>query len=255
MIAPRRVLCTLRLAVGGVIFSADVTPLAAQTPSATVVGPVARIVIEPARITTQTGHATPFTVTAYDAAGRVIAGFVPRIQGGGRNVTVVENSLVARQAGTFELAVTGIGGNGQQVSVTLPVVATWPPLARLEIVPAQEKVFTSTTVATRLRGWHADSSERRGITAAWSSSNSTVATVDHFGNVTGVRTGTVTIVADADRIRATRTFTVTTNPVARLLIMVSEDQLRTGDVIHLTASATTRGGAVVADAPVTWTYT
>lgn len=43
--------------------------------------PVARITVEPAQITTQAGKAASFKVTAYDAAGAVIANPGLRIQG------------------------------------------------------------------------------------------------------------------------------------------------------------------------------
>ena len=216
--------------------------------------PVARIVVDPAQITTMAGKATSFKVTAFDAAGAVIAGFVPRVQGGGRNITVGENTLTARQAGAFEIIVTGAGANNQTVSVTVPVQVSWPALARMEIVPAEGKLYSNTTLANRLRGWHADSSERMGVMANWKSSNAAVATVDRFGNVTGVKAGSATITAETDGVKTTHTYAVAANMVSKLEITVKEDQIRTGDVIHLTANAKKADGAVVGDAPVTWSY-
>lgn len=225
---------------------------AAQQPAET---PVARLVVEPAQVTVEAGKPAPIKLTAYAANGSVIANAAVRWQGGGRNVTVTETSITGRQAGNFELTAVAAGANGQQVTVVLPVTVKWPALARLEIVPAEGRLYTNTTLANRLRGWHADSSERGGINGNWRSSNAAVATVDRFGNVTGVRAGSATISAELDGVRATRTFTVAANPVARLEITVKEDQFRTGDVVHLTATARSAAGATVADAPVTWTYT
>lgn len=216
---------------------------------------VSRIVVEPSSVVLEAGKTVPIKFTGYDAAGQVIPNFAPRVQGGGRNVTVTENTITARSAGNFELTASAAGANNQVVTVVFPVRVTWPALARLEIVPAEGRLYANTTLATRLRGWHADSSERAGVSATWRSSNAAVATVDRFGNITGVRAGSATISAEVDGVRATRTFTVAANPVARLDITVKEDQIRTGDVIHLTATARRADGTAVTDAPVTWTYT
>lgn len=179
-------------------------------------------------------------------------GYVSR---GGRNITVGEGTLTARAAGSFEMTVAGPGANNQMVTVVVPVNVTWPALARLEIVPAEGKLYANTTLQNRLRGWHADSSERGSVSATWKSSNAAVATVDRFGNVGGIKAGAVTITAETDGVKATRTYLVATNPVSKLEITVKDDQIRTGDVIHLTANAKKADGGIVGDAPVTWTYT
>jgi hypothetical protein len=215
-----------------------------------------RLVAEPASLTVETGKATRLPkITAYDASGRAISNATLQFRGSGRAMQVTDSTVTLRNAGTFELTVGTPGANNQLVSVTIPVVAKWPALAKLEIVPMEGRLYTNTTLQNRLRGWHADSSERGGITGTWRSSNAAVATVDRFGNVSGVRAGTATITAEVDGVRSTRTFTVTANPVARLEITLKEDQFRTGDVVHLTAAARTSSGAAVSDAPVTWTYT
>ena len=225
----------------------------AQTPAPAPV--VARITVEPASITAEAGKTVPVKFTGYDAAGRVIPGFAPRVQGGGRSVTVTETSLTPRVAGNFELTASAPGANNQTISVTIPLRVTWPALARLEIVPAPGRLYTNTTLANRLRAWHGDSSERGGVSGNWRTSNAAVATVDRFGNVSGLRAGSVTITAELDGARTTRTYTVAANPVSKLEITVKDDQIRTGDVIHLTANAKKADGSNVADAPVTWTYT
>ena len=92
------------------------------------------------------------------------------------------------------------------------------------------------------------------VTANWKSSNAAIATVDRFGNVTGVKAGSAAITAETDGVKTTRTFAVAANLVSKLEITIKEDEIRTGDVIHLTANAKTSAGATVGDAPVTWAY-
>ncbi|MDA1082615.1 MAG: Ig-like domain-containing protein [Gemmatimonadetes bacterium] len=254
MIVARGMRFVTQLTAIGALVVVAANPVAAQNPPPAP-PPVARIVAEPASIVIEAGKSTSIKFTAYDAAGNAIAGFAPRVRGGGPNIRVTENAITALAAGNFELTATGQGVGNEPVTVSIPVRVTWPALARLEIVTAEGRLYANTTLATRLRGWHADSSERAGVSATWRSSNTAVATVDRFGNVSGLRAGAATISAEADGVRTDLTFTVGANPVARLEITFTEDQLRTGDVIHLTANAKRADGSVVSDAPVTWTYT
>jgi hypothetical protein len=251
IVAPGMRSVTRAIRAGAIVAALAVLPAAAFAQTAAV-----RLVASPAQLTVETGKATPLPkITAYDAAGAAIAGFVPQFRGAGRAMQVTDESITLRNAGQFELTAMAAGANNQVVTLVIPVVAKWPPLSRLEIVPAEGRLYTNTTLSNRLRGWHADSSERSGVSGTWRSSNATVATVDRFGNVTGLRAGTATISAEVDGVRATRAFTIATNPIARLEITVKDDQFRTGDVVRLTANARKADGSIVADAPVTWTYT
>ncbi|HSA55048.1 MAG TPA: hypothetical protein VLE53_05055, partial [Gemmatimonadaceae bacterium] len=69
------------------------------------------------------------------------------------------------------------------------------------------------------------------------------------------RAGAVTITAEADGVRGEARYTVVPNPVTSLEIGVAETSIRTGDVIHLEATAKRADGTPVPDAPVTWSYT
>jgi hypothetical protein len=251
MIVAQRLRSVTRGISAGVISLVIAGPAFAQGNPAAV-----RLVAEPAALTVETGKPARLPkITAYNASGAPIANATLQFRGAGRAMQVTDSTVTARNAGNFEITVATPGANNQVVSLTIPVLAKWPALAKLEIVPMEGRLYTNTTLQNRLRGWHADSSERAGVSGTWRSSNASVASVDRFGNVTGVRAGTATITADVDGVRTTRTFTVATNPVARLEITLKDDQFRTGDVIHLTARARTASGGVVADAPVTWTYT
>ena len=90
---------------------------------------------------------------------------------------------------------------------------------------------------------------------SWSSSDPSVATVDRFGYVTATGTGAVTIQADVEGVAGSAAYDVAPFPAASLEITGLADEVRTGDVQHLTAVARAASGGVVADVPVTWTHT
>ncbi|HVT38231.1 MAG TPA: Ig-like domain-containing protein [Gemmatimonadaceae bacterium] len=203
------------------------------------------------------GETIPVKITAYDAQGAVIPNAVLFVQGGPRQaVTWADGKMKATQAGSFSAVAMAFGGSGNPpVTLEIPVSVTWPPLARVEVMPDSGTLYVGVTLGERVRGFHADSSERKGVTATWKSSNPSVATVNRFGDVTAVAPGAVTITVEAEGKTAQRRYTVAANPVSSIDIGIAETSLKTGDVVHLKATAKRSNGTPVADAPITWSYT
>lgn len=81
-------------------------------------------------------------------------------------------------------------------------------------------------------------------TVSWSSSDSSVATVDSDGNVTAVGEGSCTITASCGSKSATCSVTVT-NPMTGLSVSPSSDSVDVGDTTGLTATATYKDGSTV----------
>jgi hypothetical protein len=226
------------------------TGVSAQQPA------VAKLVATPASLTLQTGQTTPLTVTAYDAAGAVIPDANVRVTAPRRSASYADGKLTAISVGRFDVTATSVAvPPNAPVSITIPVTVTWAPLKRMQIIADQPRLHTGVTVVHKARGWHEDSTERVAFNPTWRSSNPAVARVDRFGNVTGVRAGTVTISAEAEDVRATKQYTVTTNPVASIELGVAETAIRTGDVIPLQATARRANGTPVPDVEITWSYT
>lgn len=234
-------------------------PLAAQqrpaAPAPPAMPAVARLVAEPASVALKAGETVPLKVTAYDADGKVVEGAFVRVVGPRRSFMWSEGKLAAFTAGTFKAVAQAMGAGGTPVTLDIPVVVSWPPLASLAIKAPEGPLYAKSAVALAAAGAHADGSERKGLQPTWSSSNAAVATVDRFGTVTPHRPGSVTITASAEGVKATKAFTVTPNPVASIEIAIKETQIRTGDVVHLDAVAKRADGRPVKDAPIVWTYT
>ena len=220
---------------------------------------IARLVAEPATLTLRAGETRPLAVTAYDAAGRAIADPQLRVSGPRSALYVADGQVKGLTAGKFEVVVTPAANRldpgATPLSLTVPVTVTWPAIAKVELTPEPGRLYTGVTLAHRARVLHADGSERRNAPLTWRSSNPAVATVDRFGNVTALKPGPVTITAEAEGVKGRVTHTAAANPVTRLAIELAENTVRTGDVVHLKATAHRAGGGVVKDVPVTWSYT
>ncbi|MGE0441582.1 MAG: Ig-like domain-containing protein [Gemmatimonadales bacterium] len=229
----------------GMTFAAA-APAAAQT--------VARLVADPAAVTLRAGDSTRMAIRALDANGRELTDAVVRVFGARRAVAWSEGWVRAFQAGSHTLTATAQGANGAPVQLEIPVTITWPPIARLEIVAGEGRLYPGVTLGHTVRAAHADGSLRPGVEPTWRSSNPRVASVDRFGNVRGLTPGAVQITAEVDGVRSSASYTVPPNPVTALEISIPDTTLRTGDVLHLQATARNSSGRPVADAPVTWSY-
>jgi hypothetical protein len=215
---------------------------------------IAKLVAEPNKILMKAGETSPLKVTAFDAQGNVISDVMLRVMGPRQAFTWDNGELHATKAGTFTAIAMAFSAKGQ-VTLDIPVTVTWPALRDLTIIPESGRLYADVTLGQSLQGHLPDSTVRTDISAVWRSSNPSVATVDRFGNVTGVKAGTVTITAEAEGKRAEMKYTVAGNPVRKLEIGITGDAIRTGDVVHLVATARRADGSVVTDAPITWSYT
>jgi uncharacterized protein YjdB len=242
-------------AFGAIVLLA--TPVAAQqTPQQASMPAVARLTIQPDSLVLKAGDTVTIKVTAYDANGNVVSDPSLRIVGPRRALAVSRSGQIKAIApGRHQLVASSLAsGSGTTVTASIPVIVGWPALSRLEIAPAPGRLYAGVTLAHTVKGINPDNSERRGLAAIWRSSDPSVATVDRFGFVTAHKPGAVTISATAEGRTANKQYVIAANPVARIDIGIRETHLRTGDVVHLVATARRANGTPIADAPIRWSY-
>jgi hypothetical protein len=215
---------------------------------------VTRLVAEPASLSMRAGEELPFRVVAYDASGNVVPDAAVRVGGPRRSLFFGDGVVRAFEAGDYTAVATWSDPGATAVTLEIPVSVTWPALARVEIAAEPGRLYTDVMLAHRAHAFHADGSERPSVPTLWSSSEPSVASVDRFGNVTAHRPGRVEIVARVEGVEARQSYQVEANPVASIEIDIPRDQLLTGDVIHLNATALAADGTPVPDAPITWSY-
>ncbi len=248
------------LKTGAALAATTILYLATAAPSARAQAQpvVTRLVAEPASVTMKAGESVSLKVTAYDQQGKVVPDALVRVAGVWNALTydIETQKLKALKAGEFEVSASVFGSGSGDASLAIPVRVAWPALSSIAVAATEPgRLYTNVTIAHRARGFHPDSSERVGLVATWKSSAPAVATVDRFGNVSGQRPGRVTISAEADGVTGRIEYTVVANPVSRIELGITSTSIRTGDAIHLVATARRADGAPVPDAPITWSYT
>jgi hypothetical protein len=217
---------------------------------------VARLVAEPATLTLKAGESAQIRVIAYDASGNELRAARIRLSGPRAALAVGQGQVKALRAGRYEVVASAATTRGDQpVLVRIPVTVTWPAITRVAITAEPGRLYTGVTLAHDARAYHADSSERRDALITWRTSDAGVASVDRYGYVTAHKPGPVTITAESEGVRSAVRYTVAPNPVSALSIDVAENTVRSGDVLHLKATAKRANGAAVPDVPITWSYT
>ena len=239
-----------------VVFALLSVVLAPDAASAQDASRVARLVPSSERVVVPLGERTPFSVRAVDAAGATVD--VPlRVVGPRNSVRVGEGFVEGLAQGAFEIVATLVVGAGSGVtplSVTVPVVVEWPAVTAVEVSPTHDALFAGTTIQHEVRALHADGSHRPDPAVAWSSSTPSVATVDGFGNVTGVSAGRATITAAFEGRSTTLSYEVRALPDISLELDGGPTEARTGDVIRFDAVVRDASGTVRNDIPVSWSH-
>ena len=111
-----------------------------------------------------------------------------------------------------------------------------------QVSAAPGRLYTGVSIPHSAKGKHADGTERKGFIATWRSSDASVARVDRFGNVSAFKPGNVTITAGSEGVRGEKRYAVVANPVTALDLDIKEGSVRTGDVVHLNATAKRSNG-------------
>ena len=204
----------------------------------------ARLVPSQTQLAMEAGKTVALKVSALDSAGKPID-VLMFVSGPRSALAVTDTSVTGLKAGNYNVVATVFTGRRDAnapppLSITIPVKVTWPALSRVTISPEPGRIFAGVTLAHAVKATHADGSVRPQPAVRWASSNSAVATVDRFGNVTAVKPGTATISATVDGTKGELAYTIPASPVASLDVQVSQADVRTGDVIRVAAVAKDR---------------
>ncbi|HZS58647.1 MAG TPA: Ig-like domain-containing protein [Gemmatimonadaceae bacterium] len=240
------------IALGKVTIDASTSGVSPKHPAQITVVPVpvASIVVAPGTITLRVGTSSQLTDTTKDAGGHALTGRTVTWSISDTSIAGIDQSgfVVARKPGTA--TVTATFG---KVTGTATVTVTLVPVSTVGLSPASPSVIVGQT--TQLSATTKDSAGNvlTGRTITWFSRDSTIATIDPTGTVTGVRVGSVTIGATAGGVTATTTLVVQAVPVNTVVMSPASSNLLVGQTQTLTAEVTDNAGHRVPGATVTFT--
>ncbi|HVH69064.1 MAG TPA: Ig-like domain-containing protein [Gemmatimonadales bacterium] len=126
------------------------------------------------------------------------------------------------------------------------------PVASVTVTPATATVAVGATVQLTATPKDANGNPLTGRAVTWSSSNTSVATVDGNGLVTGVTAGSATITATSEGQSGSAGITVSTVPVASVTVTPATANLQPGQTVQLTATPKDASGNPLTGRAVTW---
>ncbi len=237
--------------VGTATIDASASGVSPKVPARIVVvaTPVASIAIAPQSVTLRIGGAFQFTDTTKDGSGHVLTGRPVTWTSSDTVVAPVDQAglVLAKAAGTANITVSS-----GSVSAVAVVTISKVPVAKIVIAPTSPTVLIGDK--TQLTATTQDSAGDvlSGRAVAWSSSDTTTATIDQAGTVTGKKAGSVTITASSEGISATVALTVQPVPTNAVTISPQSSNLTVGQTETLTAEVTDASGHPVTNATVTF---
>ena len=222
------------------------------TATLTVEQQVAAVAVSPDSSVLVVGETLPLEAAIMDANGHAIQGAQVAWASADTTVATVDESGQVTAAGLGRTTITAVSDE----VVAEVAIAVLPTPVSMAIAPqAIEFASLGDTVALAATAFDAEGNEIEGLAFAWSSTDTTVASVDALGRVVSVDNGTVDV--SAARAAASAVATVRIAQVAESLeVLPAVDTVAVGDSIALAALAADANGypiAAVAAPAFTWT--
>ncbi len=215
-----------------------------------------RIASDTVRLTV--GDTIQLSATAYDAGGAPVPGARILFSIAGREAVLVgADRLAGTQPGRSDLRAFVVrpavpGTRPAMISASAGLVVADLPVTAVEITPGEGVLYAGTTLKFTGRARVKDGRESADAELAWSSSATRIASVDRFGNVTGVAPGSATLTVRAGGVAATQRVTVVANPIAQLRISGGGERARTGDLLRFKVEALNAAGRPVPGVVAVW---
>jgi hypothetical protein len=166
---------------------------------------------------------------------------------------VAKVNIKAFDAGKLNLRAMAFGKSGRTVG-TMKVNVPLPPLEKITFVNPTKKVFVGTSVNYAVKVYDKAKIIRENTNVVFTSNNNKVAEFDNFANLIIKKSGKITITAKIDDIEESLVVSAKKNPARKIKFDISENQIRTGDVIKLNAMVLDGRNKVLDNIPITFSY-
>src|SRR3989441_1024511 len=213
---------------------------------------VASVAVSPAAATVSVGGTQQLGAVLKDASGNVLTGrTVTWASSNSALATVSGSGLVTGvAAGSVAIAAASEGKSG-----TATVTVANVPVASVTISPSAPNIYVGGTLQLTATLKDASGNLLGGRTVSWMMSSGAVATVSASGLVTGLAVGTATITATSEGQSGTAAVTVSTVPVASVVVSPATAIVLGGATVQLTATLKDSAGNVLSGRSVTWAST
>ncbi len=229
------------LAAGSTTISASLGSIAGTT-SLTVTAPtISSIVVTPDGLTLGIGIGQQYTATAIYSDGStqdLVSGVTWSSSALG--VATINGSGLATTVGAGTATITAKVGSFSDTTLLTVVAAN---LVSISVTPTPVSIAVGTDQQFSAIGSFNDGSTQLLTSVTWSSSSSSVATVNPAGLATAVGTGTATITATSGSVSGTAALTVTGVTVTSITVTPANSNMPVGTTKQFTATASFSDGS------------
>ncbi len=212
--------------------------------------PIGTVTVSPPTASVTVGATTDLSATVRDANGATVTGRTVTWQSSSPSIASVSTAgrVTGIAPGTVNITATVDGKSGSSA-----ITVTAAPVVSVVVSPSTRTLTAGSTAALTATLTDANGAVVTGRTIVWSSTNSSIATVNASGTVTAVASGSASITATVDGVSGSSAITVTAAPVASVSISPNSRTLDVGGTVALTATVTDVNGAAVTGRTIAWT--
>jgi len=215
---------------------------------------IAKVEVQPSGGEVPIGGKMRFAARALDAAGQVVPGAqIGWFVGGDVGDVDTTGEFTGGYQGYARVTAVGYmpGVQGSQVFGAALVHVLPEPAARIVLDPRPARLVAGSrlTISAAAFSRHGD---RRTDPVTFTSSNPRIATVTADGRLRAISAGRATITAASGPATEALALQVVPNTIARVSIEPATTNVRTGDVVKLSATARSAAGRPVGDVAVDW---
>src|SRR6266576_1088846 len=253
----RRAPAAAVIAVGVIFGCLRAVPTDART--------LVRLVILPPLVSLAVSQSTDFYVFGITDANDSVAVAVDWSATGG---TIIDSTVVngngmhkghfraGGQPGNFKVTASD-PASGKSDSASVVVTSTVSTIASVVVIPANAGAVIGGTIQFVAVPLDANGTALGGRVISWSSSNTSVASVDGNGLATALAAGTASITATSEGVTGSGSFTVSTTvlPVASVTISPASASVVVGLTAQLSATLRDANGNTVSGRSITWSST
>ena len=222
--------------IGTLVLSSN---LLAQQPSPTPPASTVKTVEVSAPVKeAEVGQQVKISVVAKDAAGNVVNEQPSTYFAGPFDAAAADENGNIKLVGPGKVIAGALVG-GKPGFTT--IIVNPPAIKTVEIRSIKTPIVAGSTVQLDAITRIASGDPRTGVPIKWVSSNSSIATVDPRGVITGVSPGTATITATSGVASGTTQIAVVKSELRSLTVAADSASARTGDIVHFTAKGDPAG--------------
>src|SRR6266699_2596390 len=218
--------------------------------------PTIHLQISPKSATLPTDGTSQLIAVAFNSTGDTVdLSLSWSVTGGSMTDTSTSNRRhyahykAGSDTGRFKVVVHGNGGTPTD---TATITVTPPAVASVSVTPATVTLLAGTAVQLTASTRDSSGTLLTGRSISWSSGSGTVASVNANGLVSAMTQGSATITATSEGKSSTAAITVTSVPVASVLVSPATATVRVGQTVQLTATARDSTGSTLPGRTVSW---